>query len=162
VVATSSATAVGFNRDPAPLDEDAEWGVHGIDVPYAESRREAERLALSRSRPGFEVVVVAPALTIGPGDFGLDFGPAPGGSLIERVIAGRFVLTFDVGAASRTPSAKSRTSTQPTRSAAVPASLVTRSVNATPHSARGRGQGPSVKRVAATRRARYPARDGGC
>ncbi|MGQ0593330.1 MAG: NAD-dependent epimerase/dehydratase family protein, partial [Gammaproteobacteria bacterium] len=93
VVATSSALTVGVHRDPAPLDEDAEWAVHKIDLPYAESRREAEQLALSRSRPGFEVVVVAPALTIGPEDF----GPAPGGSLIKRVVAGRFVPTVDVG-----------------------------------------------------------------
>jgi len=93
VVVTSSATAIGFNRDPAPLDEDADWAVHGIALPYAESRREAEQLALSRSRPGFEVVVVAPALTIGPEDF----GPAPGGSLIKRVVAGRFVPTVDMG-----------------------------------------------------------------
>lgn len=93
VVASSSALTIGVNSDPAPLDEDAEWAVHGIDLPYAESRREAEQLALSRSRPGFEVVVVAPALTIGPEDF----GPAPGGSLIKRVVAGQFVPTFDVG-----------------------------------------------------------------
>ncbi|MGH8479251.1 MAG: NAD-dependent epimerase/dehydratase family protein [Gammaproteobacteria bacterium] len=93
VVATSSALTIGVHREPAPLDEDAEWAVHGIDLPYAESRREAEQLALSRSRPGFEVVVVAPALTIGPEDF----GPAPGGSLIKRVIAGGFVPTVDVG-----------------------------------------------------------------
>ena len=93
VVVTSSATAIGFNRDPAPLDEDADWAVHGIALPYAESRREAEQLALSRSRPGFEVVVAAPALTIGPEDF----GPAPGGSLIKRVIAGRFVPTVNLG-----------------------------------------------------------------
>jgi dihydroflavonol-4-reductase len=50
-------------------------------------------LAPSRSRPGFEVVVVAPARTIGPEDF----GPAPGGSIIKRVTAGRFVPTVDVG-----------------------------------------------------------------
>ena len=50
-------------------------------------------MALSRSRPGFEVVIVAPALTIGPEDF----GPAPGGSLIKRVLAGRFVPTVDMG-----------------------------------------------------------------
>ena len=50
-------------------------------------------MALSRSRPGFEVVVVAPALTIGPEDF----GPAPGGSLIKRVVTGRFVPTVDLG-----------------------------------------------------------------
>ncbi len=93
VVASSSALTVGVHGEPAPLDEDADWAVHAIDIPYAESRREAEQLALSRSRPGFELVVVAPALTIGPEDF----VPAPGGSIIKRVIAGRFVPTFDVG-----------------------------------------------------------------
>lgn len=93
VVASSSALTMGVHRDPVPLDEEAEWAVHGIDLGYAESRREAEQLALSRSRPGFDVVVVAPALTIGPEDF----GPAPGGKIIKRVVEGRFVPTFDVG-----------------------------------------------------------------
>jgi dihydroflavonol-4-reductase len=93
VVASSSALTLGVHRDPVPLDEEAEWAIHGIDLDYAESRREAEQLALSRSRPGFEVVVVAPALTIGPEDF----GPAPGGKIIKRVVEGRFVPTFDVG-----------------------------------------------------------------
>ncbi len=93
VVATSSALAIGVHRDPAPLDEDADWAVHGFDLPYAEARREAEQLALSRSRPGFEVVVVAPALTIGPEDF----LPAPGGKMIKRVVEGRFMPTVDLG-----------------------------------------------------------------
>jgi dihydroflavonol-4-reductase len=93
VVASSSALTLGVHRDPVPLDEEAEWAIHGIDLDYVESRREAEQLALSRSRPGFEVVVVAPALTIGPEDF----GPAPGGKIIKRVVEGRFVPTFDVG-----------------------------------------------------------------
>ncbi len=93
VVATSSVLAVGANRDPEPLDETADWSRHGLDLPYAASRREAEQMALSRSRPGFEVVVIAPALTIGPEDF----GPAPGGSVIKRVVEGRFMPTFAVG-----------------------------------------------------------------
>jgi len=70
-----------------------ERGIRPRSLVLPPSRREAEQLALSRSRPGFEVVVVAPALTIGPEDF----GPAPGGSLIKRVIAGRFVPTVDMG-----------------------------------------------------------------
>lgn len=93
VVATSSVLAVGVNRDPEALDESAEWSEHGLALPYAVSRREAEQLALSRSHPGFEVVVIAPALTIGPEDF----GPAPGGSLIRRVVEGRFVPTVALG-----------------------------------------------------------------
>ena len=36
---------------------------------------------------------MAPALTIGPEDF----GPAPGGSLIKPVVVGRFVPTVDMG-----------------------------------------------------------------
>ena len=40
---------------------------------------------------------MAPALTIGPDDF----GPAPGGSLIMPVVAGRFVPTVDMGVGMR-------------------------------------------------------------
>ena len=70
-----------------------ERGIRPRSLVLPPARREAWQLALSRSRPGFEVVVVAPALTIRPEDF----GPAPGGSLIKRVVTGRFVPTVDMG-----------------------------------------------------------------
>jgi dihydroflavonol-4-reductase len=93
LVATSSVLAVGANRDAQALDESAEWSQHALTLPYVESRLQGEQLALARSRPGFEVVVVAPALTFGPEDY----GPAPGGFIVKRVAEGRFMPTVDVG-----------------------------------------------------------------
>jgi dihydroflavonol-4-reductase len=52
---------VGTESDPAPVGLVARW-------PYYRSKLFAERAALERSRPGFEVLSINPSLLLGPGD----------------------------------------------------------------------------------------------
>jgi dihydroflavonol-4-reductase len=68
VASTSGTIAVGTDPDRifdesahAPLEIIAPW-------PYYRSKLYAEREALAKNQPGFEVVVVNPSLLLGPGD----------------------------------------------------------------------------------------------
>ncbi len=93
VVVASSALAVGVNRRPEALDETANWAEHALDLPYAVMRREAEQRSLAKAKPGFTVVAVCPAFTLGPDD---PVG-APANKLLERLIGGKLPLTLPVG-----------------------------------------------------------------
>ena len=94
VVVSSSALAVGLNREPGPLDEDADWQRCSFQLPYALSRREAEGEALARpSRAGPIVVVVNPSFTLGPDDF----VGAPANKLVMKMSRGGFRLTAPIG-----------------------------------------------------------------
>ena len=92
-VVASSALAVGVNRRPQPLDETASWAEHAFDLPYAIMRRQAEQEALARTRPGFAVVAVCPAFTMGPDD---PVG-APANKLLKTLISGKLRFTLPVG-----------------------------------------------------------------
>ena len=92
-VVASSALAVGVNRRPEPLDETANWADHAFNLPYATMRRQAEQEALARTRPGFAVVAVCPAFTLGPDD---PVG-APANKLLKTLISGKLRFTLPVG-----------------------------------------------------------------
>jgi dihydroflavonol-4-reductase len=68
VVVTSTVAAIGAARTPHVLDESARWNLGGIGYHYAESKREAEELALTRARAGANIVVLNPGMILGPGD----------------------------------------------------------------------------------------------
>jgi dihydroflavonol-4-reductase len=93
VVVASSALAVGVNRQPEALDENADWAQHALDLPYATLRRRAEQEALGRAKPGFAVVAVCPAFTLGPDD---PVG-APANKLLKALISGKLPFTLTVG-----------------------------------------------------------------
>jgi dihydroflavonol-4-reductase len=93
VVVASSALAVGVNRRPEALDENANWSEHTLDLPYARMRRQAEQEALAGAKPGFAVVAVCPAFTLGPDD---PVG-APANKLIKALISGKLRFTLPVG-----------------------------------------------------------------
>lgn len=93
VVVAGSALAVGVNRAPQPLDETASWAQHAFDIPYAQMRREAELMALSCSRPAFEVMSACPSFTFGPDD---PTG-APANGLLEKIASGKQRFSMDVG-----------------------------------------------------------------
>jgi dihydroflavonol-4-reductase len=93
VVVASSALAVGVNRRSQPLDETANWGEHAFDLPYATMRRQAEQEALAKAKPGFAVVAVCPAFTLGPDD---PVG-APANKLLKALISGKLRFTLPVG-----------------------------------------------------------------
>lgn len=92
-VVASSALAVGVNRRPEPLDETADWAEHAFNLPYATMRRQAEQEALAKTRPGFAVVAVSPAFTLGPDD---PVG-APANKLLATLIRGKLRFTLPVG-----------------------------------------------------------------
>ena len=92
-VVTSSALAVGVNRQPAPLDETASWTEHAFDLPYARIRRQAEQEALAKARPGFAVLAVCPSFTLGPDD---PVG-APANKLLKALISKKLRFTIPVG-----------------------------------------------------------------
>ncbi len=94
VVVSSSSLAVGINREPHPIDEEADWERHAFTLPYAVSRREAEQEALARlpSEPP-EVVVVNPSFTLGPDD---DIG-APANGLVKRMSKPGFRINAPIG-----------------------------------------------------------------
>lgn len=93
VVVASSALAVGVNRRPQALDETANWAEHAFDLPYATMRRQAEQEALAKAKPGFAVVAVCPAFTLGPDD---PVG-APANKLLKTLISGKLRFTLPVG-----------------------------------------------------------------
>jgi dihydroflavonol-4-reductase len=92
-VVASSALAVGVNRRSQALDETASWTDHAFNLPYANMRRQAEQQALARTRPGFAVVAVSPAFTLGPDD---PVG-APANKLLKSLINGKLRFTLPVG-----------------------------------------------------------------
>jgi dihydroflavonol-4-reductase len=61
VAVSDDADHVGREDDPAPIGIVSRW-------PYYRAKLFAERAALERNRPGFEVVSVNPSLLLGPGD----------------------------------------------------------------------------------------------
>lgn len=94
VVVSSSALAIGLNRKPEPLDENADWNVHGYSLPYAASRREAEQEALARpAGEGPLIVAVSPSFTMGPEDF----VGAPANGLAMKMASPRFRLSAPIG-----------------------------------------------------------------
>ena len=72
VVHTSSTAAIGIGKDTKPLDEESSFHPRYRKVPYMESKRSAEVLALHA--PKLDVVVVNPATIYGAGDIYLNTG----------------------------------------------------------------------------------------
>ena len=93
VVMSSSALAVGVNRQPVPLDETANWSEHAVDLPYAVNRRVAEQEALARATSDFAVISLCPSFTMGPDD---PVG-APANKLIGALIKRKLHFTVASG-----------------------------------------------------------------
>ncbi|MDJ0608868.1 MAG: NAD-dependent epimerase/dehydratase family protein [Kiloniellales bacterium] len=93
VVVSSSSLAVGLNREPAEIDESADWKQHAFRLPYALSRREAEQAALARNSDEMEIVAVNPSFTMGPDDY----VGAPANGLAVRMKSKWFRLNPPIG-----------------------------------------------------------------
>jgi dihydroflavonol-4-reductase len=93
VVVTSSALAVGVSGQPELLDETADWAKYAFDLDYAKIRRQAEHEALAKAKPGFAVVAVCPAFTMGPDD---PVG-APANKLLKALACGKLHFTLPAG-----------------------------------------------------------------
>jgi dihydroflavonol-4-reductase len=107
---TSSIAAIGLTAGPVPLDEDAPPPRQPTGIPYVESKREAEALALAAAAGGADVVVLNPGILFGPADVHLTstralltylrapllFYPAGGASLADvRDVAAAYVAALD-------------------------------------------------------------------
>ncbi|SER54780.1 dihydroflavonol-4-reductase [Nitrosomonas sp. Nm51] len=94
VVISSSALAVGLHHEANTLDENADWEQYAFSLPYAESRRDAEQMALSQTGLNLpEVVVVNPSFTLGPHDW---IG-APANRLVMAMTSPKFCITAPIG-----------------------------------------------------------------
>lgn len=69
LVHVSSAATVGPGTRAAPATEDSPYELPG-DNPYAQSKRQAEQVALAAGAEGLEVVVANPGLVVGGADAG--------------------------------------------------------------------------------------------
>ena len=70
LVYTSSAAAVGPAPEGDTSDETSVWDAGRYDIPYVDSKHEAEILALRLLARGLPVVIVNPAHVLGAGDPG--------------------------------------------------------------------------------------------
>jgi dihydroflavonol-4-reductase len=70
VVYTSSVAAVGPARKGSVATEANVWDAARYGIPYVDSKREAELLALGLAERGLPVVIVNPAHVLGAGDAG--------------------------------------------------------------------------------------------
>lgn len=95
VIVSSSCLAVGLNYQPKPLNETADWNKYQFNLPYALSRRQAEResLATEAKNNHPEIVAIAPSFTMGPEDY---LG-APANQLAKLISQGKFKFGIPVG-----------------------------------------------------------------
>ncbi len=70
VVYTSSVAAVGPARKGSVATEANVWDAARYGIPYVDSKREAETVALGLAERGLDVVIVNPAHVLGAGDRG--------------------------------------------------------------------------------------------
>ncbi len=64
----SSIVSVGASSDDNPIDETHVFNLGKFDIPYIQTKREAEELALAANGPNLEVISVNPSIMISPPD----------------------------------------------------------------------------------------------
>ncbi len=90
LVHVSSIAAVGASTDGTPLDETAPFNLSGFDIPYFDTKQEAERIALDANDADLETIIVNPAIMISPPDRKLTDGD-------RARIPKRIPIYFDFG-----------------------------------------------------------------
>ncbi len=81
IVLTSSASTLGASKDTEPLDESAGFNLADPNSD-SEAKYSAERIALERAERGQPIVIVNPAVLVGPGDW----RPTPSGAQLVRYL----------------------------------------------------------------------------
>lgn len=64
----SSIVTVGASETGQPLDEAAEFNLSGFNIPYIDTKKEAEDTVLEANGPNLETIVVNPSIMISPPD----------------------------------------------------------------------------------------------
>jgi dihydroflavonol-4-reductase len=93
VVHTSSIAALGMPADGSPADENAAFNLQHLLLPYEQSKYEAELVVREYLNKGLPVVIVRPAMVMGPGDI----YPTPSGKIVLDMLHGRVPCYFDGG-----------------------------------------------------------------
>jgi dihydroflavonol-4-reductase len=93
VVHTSSIAALGMRVDGRPADEATAFNLQHLRLPYEQSKYEAELVVHDYLQKGLSVVVVRPALVMGPGDI----YPTPSGKIVLDILKGRVPCYFEGG-----------------------------------------------------------------
>ena len=113
VVHVSTLGTLGADKKGVPRDETATCNLHGLALPYVESKHESEQRALSAAWAGMPVVVVNPSHLAGPrldgrtpspvrklADGGMRFVPAGGISVADVAdVADGILAALDRGKA---------------------------------------------------------------
>jgi dihydroflavonol-4-reductase len=81
--------AAGTKDDFA--DEFTPWNLQSLDSSYTRTKRQAERLVLSASRPGFTTIAICPGMVLGPRD------PKPTSTQIAKAYARALVAIVPRG-----------------------------------------------------------------
>ncbi len=90
LVYTSSVAAFGYRTDGKPTDETTEFNWGPLNIPYKNSKYEAEREILNAVAKGLPAVIVNPTVVLGARDLNLH-----GGQLIRDVKRGLAPLYLD-------------------------------------------------------------------
>ncbi|MCS7166450.1 MAG: NAD-dependent epimerase/dehydratase family protein [Gemmatales bacterium] len=93
IVYTSSVTTIGASKQPVSLDENHNFNLQKLRVPYIHAKRKAEQLALSFAREGYWVLAVNPGYLLGPEDY----APSVMGRFCRRFWQGRIWLVPNGG-----------------------------------------------------------------
>ncbi|MBN2107332.1 MAG: SDR family oxidoreductase [Deltaproteobacteria bacterium] len=93
VVHTSSIAALGLPADGSPADENTAFNLQHLKLPYEQSKFEAELVVREYFSKGLPVVIVRPAMVMGPGDL----YPTPSGKIVLDMLHGRVPCYFDGG-----------------------------------------------------------------
>lgn len=93
LVHVSSTSAVGKSDDGSLITEDVEWSYSGRVSGYSVGKHESEREAWRAEAEGMKVVIVNPAMVIGPGNWG-----ESSTGLIKKCYDGLMFYTLGVNA----------------------------------------------------------------
>jgi dihydroflavonol-4-reductase len=90
VVLTSSVAAIGPASEGTTADEQNVWDAGRYQVPYLDAAHEAEVTAMRLTARGLPLVIVNPALVLGPGDTGRSST-----SFVRSFLRGRLPMYID-------------------------------------------------------------------
>jgi dihydroflavonol-4-reductase len=80
-VYTSTLYTLAAGTPDEPADELTAWNLRRVESPYTRTKREAERLVLEASGPGFSTLAICPGMVMGPRD------AKPTSTMIVRMLA---------------------------------------------------------------------------
>ena len=67
-VYTSTVYTLASGTQQQPADEFSPWNLQSVDSAYTRTKRQAERLVLEASQPGFSTIALCPGMVLGPRD----------------------------------------------------------------------------------------------